>query len=46
MEGGDLPRIFKLYEELEKGEKGLGNPNVSYGLDSSKLSSRGAGLTF
>jgi ubiquitin-conjugating enzyme E2 variant len=27
------PRIFKLYDELEKGEKGLGDGSCSYGID-------------
>ena len=27
-----MPRTFKLYEELEKGEKGLGDQSISYGL--------------
>eukprot|EP00345_Euplotes_harpa_P016335 CAMPEP_0168345724 /NCGR_PEP_ID=MMETSP0213-20121227/17758_1 /TAXON_ID=151035 /ORGANISM="Euplotes harpa, Strain FSP1.4" /LENGTH=141 /DNA_ID=CAMNT_0008354063 /DNA_START=1 /DNA_END=426 /DNA_ORIENTATION=+ len=27
-----MPRVFKLYEELEKGEKGLGDQSISYGL--------------
>jgi hypothetical protein len=28
------PRTFKLYDELEKGEKGsLSDPSCSYGLD-------------
>ena len=37
--GGGMPRLFKLYEELEKGEKGLGHQAVSYGLVSSKFHS-------
>ena len=27
------PRLFKLYEELEAGEHGTGDPMCSYGLD-------------
>ncbi len=37
MEGSSsMPRTFKLYDELEKGEKGLGDQSVSYGLDDRK----------
>ena len=31
-----MPRLFRLYEELEKGEKGLGDQSISYGLDNAE----------
>ena len=37
MESGGMPRLFKLYEELEAGEKSKGSHGaVSYGLDNGK----------
>ena len=37
MESASMPRTFKLYEELEKGEKGLGDQSISYGLTNGNI---------